>query len=247
MPLISIITASHKNISGLKNLYERINKIQSNDFNWVIKDSGACKETSLWLAGLVDTKIQYDNSIDSGIYNALNTAIKISAAKYYITVGSDDDLNAESFDLLLNNLKENSFLSADVIALPVIINDTIKHRNKLIPSFISATGLISSHSVGTVIKKELHFEFGYYDESYKILSDSLFIVKIYRNNKKFIYPKLKPLGSFSLSGISNNNHSLKIIEAYNYNIELGGSRILQSILLMLRIIKYKVEKIALAS
>jgi hypothetical protein len=236
---LSIITASHQNLDGLAALKTQIQPALGDQINWIIKDSACCDSSLQWGNHLNDHNIHFFSSPDSGIYSALNYALEQSASEFYLVVGSDDSLNTESLFNVSAMLRTDSFDNLDVISFPVIINGNIFRKKRMRPIWVSIGGLISSHSVGTIIRRELHSSIGKYQEEFKILADALFLRQAYQSGAKFKNFNFPVIGSFSTHGVSSTQHARRILEAYSYNVSCGDSPALQAFLMMLRTLKNK--------
>jgi len=242
MSKLTVITASHNNLRGLMSLYEDIKLALNSDVEWIIKDSGSCVESSNWACEIEDPHIQFYNEKDSGIYNAINVALLKCQSDFYLVVGSDDSVNSSALLAIVKMIQSGKFSYVDVASFPVMINDRIHHKKWMRPVFFSIGGLVSSHSVGTIIRRRLHESVGFYDESYKILADALFLRCAHEVGACFKHFKKPIMGIFTTTGISNTQHARRILEAYSYNVACGDSHVLQAIFMMLRTIKCKPVK-----
>ena len=89
---ISIITATLNSEKQISRLINSLNRQTNKSFNWIVKDGGSTDSTLSKLSKIdsdIDTKII--KSIDKGIYDALNQAIKKCKTNYYLFIGSDDE------------------------------------------------------------------------------------------------------------------------------------------------------------
>jgi glycosyltransferase involved in cell wall biosynthesis len=138
------------------------------------------------------------NQSGTGIYNAINEGIKYSKSKFYLVCGCDDyiDLNIlNTIDTnLLSDINVFSVLISNLLHLPLRYLITDAHK-----------ALISEHSVGTIVKKNVHVKYGFYDENLKIASDAKFILLCSKYDVDFKYFR-DPLGCYSGSGCSTQNY-----------------------------------------
>lgn len=129
-----------------------------------------------------------------GIYPALNSAIKRFATKYkYVTYINDDDYWLPGFKKLITTMDENEQLDA-VYAKTLFVNE---NNNKIgeqtsSPRYKSFKVLLKKKIVlftqqATLIKSELFYKIGGFDESYKLIADSKFWVKAIDLNATFSY------------------------------------------------------------
>jgi putative colanic acid biosynthesis glycosyltransferase len=245
--LISLITVSKNNCIGLIRLHKKLKPyLDSGIINWIIKDSGHCVQTKEYFTLLQNPScIEFISFTDSGIYNALNTALKVCTSDFYMVLGSDDDLDSErisSFIDTINIYKESKY---DIIVVPVKTTEGIKKPRRIIPLWFSAASLVASHSGGTIIRTKLHHKFGLYDESYSLLADSLFLTLLKYNKVNFVYSQECVLCEFSLDGCSSSLSFLRVKEAFKYQTSLGSSLILQIIIFFVRnfqLVLFKIYK-----
>lgn len=237
---ITILTASHMNLSGLKKIYVEIESVLIEKCRWIVKDSGYCEDTFKWINDLNNPNITFAFERDSGIYDALNFCIKKCKSEFYIVVGTDDFIFRRSLLEIISNVESGKYNDADVVVFPVIKSNKIVFRNYFAPLNLSISRIISSHSVGAMIRSNLHKRFGFYDVSYKILADSFFIRKIKLHKVNFMYESKLIAGIFGAEGISSVSHKLRVEEAYKYNIELGSNKLIQKIYRFLRKCKYRI-------
>lgn len=232
MHKLSIVTVVDKNLNGLELLLENLEAVLSDDVEWVIKDSGRCQDTREWasrMEGVPNIRILCE--VDSGIYDALNVAVAMADGVFYLTVGSDDRLFPDRIAEFVRDF--SSHVEDDIVVYPVVINGEIRRRKKWLPLSVSTGGLIASHSVGTVIRKALHVKYGYYDTSYSILADSLFLTTCDLAGVRFRYID-KPMGEFDANGISSKPDQRRFLEAFRYQRARGSCLLIQVVLLILR-------------
>ncbi|MEP7170167.1 MAG: glycosyltransferase, partial [Bacteroidota bacterium] len=92
MPLFSIITVNLNNAAGLKKTIESVVTQTFNDVEYIIID-GASTDGSKEVIKNYETKISYwVSEKDTGIYNAMNKAIKKAKAEYCLFLNSGDSL-----------------------------------------------------------------------------------------------------------------------------------------------------------
>jgi glycosyltransferase involved in cell wall biosynthesis len=238
---ISLITPVHQNLKGLKNIFNVVADIVGSDLEWIIKDSGSCEMTQAWLSEIDSPHIKHNSAPDSGLYDAMNAAIKIASAPYYLTLGSDDIIFQESIKQLISLSESSEFLAADIISFPVLKNKGLRTLHRYCPLSWNVSRLITSHSVGTIIRKRLHESLGYYDTRYMVLADSLFIKGAFNQGARFLSFELPVMGEFSAGGISSNENLVKIKESYDYNTATGSPIIIQAIFFLIRVARAKLK------
>lgn len=223
-------------------LYEDIKLALNSDIEWIIKDSGSCIASAHWASEIEEPNIRFYNEKDTGIYNAINVALSKCRSDFYLVVGSDDSVNSSALLVIVKLIQSGELSDVDIASFPVMVDQRIHHKKWMRPTFFSIGSLVSSHSVGTVIRRRLHESVGFYDESYKILADALFLRRAHQVGACFKHFKKPITGIFTTTGISSTQHARRILEAYSYNVACGDSPALQAIFMMLRTIKCKPVK-----
>lgn len=244
--MLTIVTVVHDNLAGLRRLADELAPALGPDLHWVVQDSGASKETQRWAEQLEQLKpsyLDFASVADRGIYDALNLAAPRVQSTFYLVVGSDDSIDPAALRDVASTLHDSDAAQIDVLSYPVRTSRGIRRRKTGWPRWLSASGLVSSHSVGTVIRTALHDTLGPYDTRYRILADSLFLRRAYDAGARFADRPGPVLGSFALSGVSSTEHARRIVETYSYQRECGSPAWLQSMLLMLRLWRYRVSSL----
>jgi hypothetical protein len=235
--ILNIICCVHDNFHGISNVFARFQEIQSDKVRLIIKDSGACKRTAVFFSELADDRVIFDNAHDNGIYNAINQVLKkyCSIKDQYLVLGSDDEINPISLDKYIN---EKNFQLHAIHVFSVIKSGKLHQPTNNNFLFISLHPLIASHSLGCAIPVQLHYKYGFYDETYKILADSKFLTDVLARDVVRIISHNICMGQFGANGISSTDISTRIFEAYRYHIELGYNKYIQGFLFFARKIKY---------
>ncbi|AXY68086.1 glycosyltransferase [Thermosynechococcus sichuanensis E542] len=210
VPSISIITATYNAAEHLPSLIESIRQQTDKDFEWIVIDGASQDGTVKIIEDARDVITDYISETDCGIYDALNKGIKRCKTDYYLVVGADDRLNAdaiENYQRVLSR-KETDLVSAYV----KVGNKTIKPKKGM--SWIyGAWSFVTSHAVGTLIKKDLHEQYGLYDVNYPICADADFILKAIRNRASLqVVPFIA--GEYALGGLSNVNIAWSIFDFF---------------------------------
>jgi glycosyltransferase involved in cell wall biosynthesis len=96
---------------------------------------------------------------DTGIYNALNKAVRLCSGDHYVVLGCDD--------LLLPTAAESFMRHADK---GLVVFGWVRFQSPR-----KGAMLIRNHSAGALIHMEAHRRLGLYDESYRIAADTKFL------------------------------------------------------------------------
>lgn len=236
---ISVITATYNAENYLPRLISSLVDQTDQDFEWIIADGASTDKTLTLLEDAKKTlkHVIIDSKPDCGLYDGLNRAIGLSKGDYYLVVGADDLLFPNAIKLFK---RAYTLSKADLIVAKVRAGDRVLWKRK--PSWIWLYGppaIISSHSVGTLIKKELHVKYGFYDsKNYKVYADGAWLLAVLRSNPTIAYAPFES-GLFSLEGVSNNSQFTSFVEQLRAQIANGCNVYLQTILTALRIFKWR--------
>ncbi|NNP73962.1 hypothetical protein A7P53_15370 [Acinetobacter defluvii] len=229
---ISVITAVYNAESCIQNLIESLRVQQDKDFEWVVIDGASTDKTLKILNEINDLNIKIISEPDFGIYDALNKGIKICSGEYYLVAGADDIfyLNA------ISDYKSAIENKIDIITANLVIGNKIIKPNRG-PSWRSGMfHWISQHSVGVLIKKDLHRVYGYYSHKYPIAADQLFIKKSCQD--KAICKEINvTVGEFGLNGTSSIDDIGGLTECFRIQLITEKIKIVQYILFILRLLK----------
>lgn len=229
---ISIITATFNVANVLPQLIDSLRKQTDKEFEWIIADGGSTDGTLELLKNIDDLNIQITSQADFGIYDALNRGIKISSGLYYVVAGADDYFYQDAIAIFRQAMAED----IDFVATTINCDGHLLSPKGGSISKNGAAAIIASHSVGLLIKKSLHEQYGYYSHKYPILADQLFILNAVVKGAKLIYLN-KCTGYFSKGGVSCNSPLACLTEFFCIQIELGSNKYLQALLFIKRLIQ----------
>ena len=174
--ILSIITINLNNATGLIKTLESVVNQNFTDFEYIIIDGGS-------IDGSVELIKEYAKKIsfwmtepDKGIYNAMNKGILKATGEYCLFLNSGDWLVDENvvFDFIKHTYSED-IVAGNIHTIDESGNYKIyESPNDLTLDFFYFANL--PHQA-TFIKRELFQKFGLYDEDYKILSDTDFIIR----------------------------------------------------------------------
>lgn len=204
-PLLSIITINYNDVNGLEKTINSVINQTFQDFEYIIIDGGS-SDKSIELIHSNKDKINYwVSEKDSGVFNAMNKGIKVANGTYLLFLNGGDVLNGDS---ALQDFISSPDFEGDIIYGDYKFDTGGKvYPDKLTPLFFMRSSL--PHQ-STFFKKSVFDTMGYYDESYKIVSDRAFYIKCFLCNQ-FVFKHVNYfLAVFDLSGISNDsNYALK--------------------------------------
>lgn len=234
-PKISIITATYNAVQYLPRLIDSLRSQTNKDFEWVVADGGSTDGTLEHLKQVADLNLVLDSRPDFGIYDALNRAIKLCSGDYYLVLGADDELYADSIDSFMRCVKEQNF--PDLVVANVEKDDGLVLRPVKKWKFLySQRAYVASHAVGTLVKKNLHNRFGYYSSKFPIAADQFFLKKVGDAGCTIKYAEFIA-GKFGPQGVSNSDMLGSLTEFFRIQIMTGECKYIQVIIYFLRVLK----------
>jgi glycosyltransferase involved in cell wall biosynthesis len=237
---ISIITAClNPNLNELKTLYKSIINQTYLPLEWIIIDGGSDSKTINEVEKYKkDSSFKISLLLCEGttIYSALNIGISKSKSDFYLVAGCDDILDKDCiYNYSINLSPKIDFLVSQVKKNGKKSNLYKKKFNFF--QYYGSTKIITNHSLGLLIKKELHKKIGYYDPSFIVLSDTKFIIKAHIKKYNFEYFEFTA-GDVGCNGISRKKRLLAYMELFRIIKELNFNKFLNILILFLRLIRY---------
>ena len=213
---LSIITINLNNATGLQKTIESVINQTYSDYEYIIIDGASTDGSNEIISQYKNKRIKSISEKDHGIYNAMNKGILISSGEYLLFLNSGDFLYSSE---ILNKVFSKSF-DTDLMCFALKI-ELLDKKESFIYSI--KTKYITNKYMfyqtiphpSTLIKRDLFFKFGLYDESFKIAGDYEFFVKIIKNKVSYEIDPLV-LSVFNNQGISYT--LLKLVNAENRKI-----------------------------
>jgi len=195
-PLVSIITVVFNNPDSLEQCIASVLRQDYPNVEYIIIDGGSDDPT-------LDIIRRYENQIDyfvsepdKGIYNAMNKGIRLSGGEYICLLNSDD-----SYD---PSFVRKSMSLARAWKSQLVFSDHI-HGREPVTSRGMNQGIHFGHlnlNHGTFLVRRLCYDLvGPYDESYRIVSDAVWMRKAFQLGVRFDHFK-EPLFHFAEGGLS---------------------------------------------
>lgn len=231
---VSIITACFNASQYVPRLVSCLRKQTYKNFEWVVTDGGSSDCTVDLLSTVIDLNLIIDSRPDFGVYDALNRGIQLCTGDYYLVLGADDIIFPDSMEIIHAALLKTE---SDIYSFLVESeNGNDINSKKKWPFFYSQRAYIGAHSVGTIIRKQLHYTFGYYSNKFPIAADQYFIKQACDAGATVEYID-KSIGIFGNSGLSSLDTLGQLTESLRVQIATGEYKFVQLFLFFLRILK----------
>lgn len=213
---LSIITVNRNNAGDLKKTIGSVIAQTYDSFEFIVID-GASTDDSVDIIKEYAGRLSYwVSEPDKGTYQAMNKGILASVGEYCLFLNSGDYLIDNK---VLERIFSQNF-TADIVSGDILkIRSNKKFRRVCSPESVSLHKLCI-HSLphqGTLIRRSLFDEIGYYTESYKIVSDWEFFLKalvIYE--KSYLHIDMD-FSYFKIGGISSTKENYQLAREESYD------------------------------
>lgn len=233
-PTISIITVSYNAAYVLPGLIDSIRAQTDRDFEWFVVDGASTDGTIELLNESGDVITCWISEPDFGIYHAMNKALQMMTGEYYLVVGADDRLHP---DAIAQYRHYAQISGADIVTALIKRNGRIEQRKPRRPWLYAHHAYVSEHSVGSLIRRQLHEKFGIYSKRYPIGADVLFLKKVCLSPDTKITRADFVAGTFGSAGTSREDRAGAICDYFRAQLETENNKYLQVILFAAKILK----------
>jgi glycosyltransferase involved in cell wall biosynthesis len=208
--IISVITVNLNNKEGLEKTIASVISQKLDCVEYIIVDGGSTDGSLEIINENAHEITTWISENDTGIYNAMNKGIKIATGDYLIFLNSGDTFTSH------NILEEVSafFQDVDLVYGNLNIQDNERNWVKTFPDKLDFAYFLHNYlpHPATFIKKSLFNKIGFYNESYKVISDwEFFNLAINKFNCSYKHIPLV-ISNFELNGISSNKTYSQIIQ-----------------------------------
>jgi glycosyltransferase involved in cell wall biosynthesis len=218
-PLLSIITINRDNAAGLERTLTCLAQQSYKGYQQIVVDGGSVDNSAEVIANPQYKVDRWVSELDSGIYNAMNKAIRFATGRYLLFINSGDELvNASALEMAAKVVEDKDIYYFSMEIRPTEGNGLrfVKYYpEKLQFSFFFKDTLPHQSSL---IKRDLFTRYGMYDENLRICSDwRQFMLCICRYNCSYQYDR-RTLGVFFLDGLSSAADQQKNVMAERENV-----------------------------
>lgn len=211
---LSIITINRNNASGLEKTMQSVATQTFKEFEYLVID-GASTDNSVEVvkAHVADfDRLQWVSEPDSGIYNAMNKGIRMASGDYVQILNSGDCLAAD--DVLERMLAELERTGNPSILYGNMVKTMPNGKRLVDKGFVGQDITFLDMFEGTLnhgpsfIRRNLFEQYGYYDESLKIVSDWKWFIQAFILGKE--EPKYLDMDVtvFDMTGLSETYKDL---------------------------------------
>lgn len=232
---ISILTATYNSADVIAGLIASLEAQTDTDFEWVVVD-GASNDATLERvqAARIACKVAVSEP-DFGIYDALNKGLRRAGSDYYLVLGADDSLAPDAIANYRSALREAAS-PPDLVTADVLSGQRRCRALRRHPWLYGMQSYISAHSVGTLVRRDLHDRIGLYSRRFPIGADQYFIKKAVLGGACIKYCDFCA-GSFGSEGVSSVDTIGTLTEFLRVQMATESGKALQLLLFLLRLLK----------
>ena len=240
--LLSIVTVCRNEEKRIARTIKSVLAQREIDFEYIVLDG---KSTDGTLKVLESFQKDFENKgvvykviseNDTGIYNAMNNALKYVNGEWIIYLNAGDCLHTKELIEIINSNKNHiDIIYGDVI---FVENGYYKKRKAADHSCLPVTMPMCHQSV--ICRTELMREYKY-RENYRLAADYDFLLRLYWNGKIFEHVN-EAISIYTLDGQSTTNawkYQLEMMKSgrdvYGFNLEYQCKAFLNSVVRMIKI------------
>lgn len=198
---LSIITINYNNLAGLRKTVESVLAQTYREFEYIVIDGASTDGSAEYVRAQADKLTYWVSEPDTGIYNAMNKGARAATGEYVLMLNSGDFLVDEYVvERILPELDGTDIVQGNTI------DGGTRQRGygKFDITFLDIYHVHFLHQA-SFCKKNLFDKFGYFDESYRYIADSVFFIKtLGYGGATFRYVDID-IADFDLTGISSSD------------------------------------------
>lgn len=170
---VSIVTINWNNKVGLEKTINSVLSQTFTDYEFIVIDGASTDGSDDVIEANKDRIDYWVTESDSGIYNAMNKGIYAAHGEYCYFLNSGDVFASNDVlsDIFKNDVKEN-FVCGNIIwdeKGKLRKDDSYRNRDWLFSLYDIYSGFLCHQAF--LVKREMFDEYGYYDETLRIMSD----------------------------------------------------------------------------
>lgn len=231
---ITVITVTFNAANLLPGLIGSLRLQTDRDFEWIVVDGASTDGTVELIKATGDVVTRWISELDFGIYHAMNKALQMATGEYYLVLGADDRLNPDAIAQYRDHARKSG---ADIVTARIMRNGKIEQHKPCWPWLFAHHAYVSEHSVGSLIRKNLHEKFGFYSPLYPIGADVLFLKTVCSSQNTRICKGDFVAGTFGFAGTSRGDRAGAICDYFRAQFATEKHKYFQIILFVFKLLK----------
>lgn len=223
-PLFSIITVCFNSEKTIERTIKSVLAQTYKDYEYIIVD-GASKDSTVDIIKryepLFEGRMKWKSEPDRGIYNAMNKGIKRSCGEIIGIVNSDDWLESDTLQILVDEISKEENLRSKILTGNMLFhykdgNTQLFNISYEMYEYYTKRYRMGLNHPATFVPRCVYDEHGIFDENYKLHADADFIIRCYKAGVGVHFiPKI--LSNMTDGGVSNTYSPLEKMDTiYKY-------------------------------
>lgn len=233
---ISVLTATYNAAGTLDHLIASLEAQQDNDFEWIVVDGASSDDTVRRAEAARLARKVVVSEPDFGIYDALNKGLHVATGDYYLVLGADDELAPDAIARYRAALVSAPTPPDIVTAAILSAEGVLCHARPGKAWLYGLQGFVSAHSIGALMRVDLHQRFGLYSRKFPIAADQLFIKRAAQGGARILQCDFCA-GRFGALGVSSVDLAGTLTEFLRVQLATEPGKALQLLLFVLRLLK----------
>ena len=212
--VISVITVVYNDCNHIETTIKNVLSQDYKDIEYIVIDGDSTDGTKEIIA-LYSFRLKFISEPDTGIYNAMNKGLKMATGDYLVFMNSGD---------LFTHTNTLSIVASHILnrtERPAMVYGNYRESkdgyfSPVIPARSYKKvwyGAFASHQ-STFYNRKFLLDYNLiYDESYKIAADYKLNIEVVKYAKDNILQIFECISDFDVSGVSNTNQNLGLLEA----------------------------------
>ncbi len=232
-PTICVVTVTYNAADVLARLVEGMRAQTDRDFEWIVVDGASTDETVKLIKAAKDLVTIWISEPDFGIYDALNKAIRMCASDYYLVLGADDMLLPNA----VAQFRHHALLSgADLVTASILIDGRVSAGKSGWSWLHGMFAYVSGHSVGTLIRRDLHDRYGEYSRRFPVAADMYFLKTVCKSPTTIRHRANFVAGEHGTYGVSSQDKAATFCDCFRVQLETEPRKLLQILLFIAKLI-----------
>lgn len=232
---ITVITVTYNAALVLPGLIDSLRVQADREFEWVVVDGASTDGTVEMIKSAGDVVSKWISEPDCGIYDAMNKAVRLASGEYYLVCGADDRLSPTAVG---DYRRIATQTQADIISACVDSDGGLVRPAQGQSWRRGQSAFVSHHSVGTLIRRNLHQAFGDYSRRFPITADQYFLKRVCMSPGVRFAAADFVAGRYSMDGVSGSDIPGTMAEFFRVQLETERYASLQVLLYGLRLMRY---------
>lgn len=232
---ITVVTVTYNAARVLSGLIDSLRAQTDHDFEWIVVDGASTDGTIKVIQSASDVVSKWISEPDCGIYDAMNKAVRLANGEYYLVCGADDRLSPTA---VADYRRIATQTQADIISACVKSDTGVVRPAKGQPWRRGQSAFVSHHSVGTLIRRNLHQTFGEYSRRFPIAADQYFLKRVCMSPGVRFAAADFVAGHYSTEGLSGSDIPGTMAEFFRVQLETERFASLQVLLYGLRLMRH---------